>query len=63
MTANLPPPSAQIIPFPLKARNAGGDVERLKSSADLRSARVSDVSAGAWYHEAAVQDSKQARER
>jgi hypothetical protein len=64
MTTNLPPPTAQIIPFPLKVRKAvGGDFEQLKSSTDLRSVRVSDVSAGAWYHEAAIQDSKRVSER
>lgn len=62
MTMNTGQGSAKIIPFPLQARKTAlVRNEDVQSSFDARSKRVSV--GGAWYHEAAIQESKRAGER
>ncbi|WP_291575575.1 DUF2735 domain-containing protein [Bradyrhizobium sp.] len=53
--------SARIYQFPVGGRSAiaGRRHDEIKTAADLASSRVSEaVVGGAWYHEAAVQESK-----
>ena len=65
MTTNVSQGSAQIFQLPVRARKpVVGHSEEPKPSDDVRSPRVSATAVGgAWYHEAAIQESKCARER
>jgi len=63
MTIETSRESAQIIPFPVGGRRAVA-ARRDDASAMQTAVRVSgDAIGGAWYHEAAIQDSKRAGER
>ncbi len=56
--------SARIYQFPVGGRSAVGGrrQDEIKTSVDLASSRVSEVAVGgAWYHEAAIQESKPAK--
>jgi hypothetical protein len=58
--------SARIYQFPVGGRSAvgGRSLNEIKTSTDLASSRVSEVTiGGAWYHDAAIQESKPVRER
>ena len=65
MFPNLPQASAKIYQFSVRARTtAGGVREEIKPAGDLRSPRIAAVAAGSgWYHEAAIQESQQGRDR
>ena len=66
MNGSLNQESARIYQFPVggRAAIAGRRSEETKSVAGLGSSRVNEVAvAGAWYHEAAIQESKPVRER
>jgi Protein of unknown function (DUF2735) len=66
MDTSLNHGSAKIYQFPVGGRSAlgGRHPEESKSTADLGSARVSEVAVGgAWYHDAAIQESKPGRDR
>jgi hypothetical protein len=66
MTTSLNHGSAKIYQFPVGGRAAigGRRYEEPVSAANLGAARVSEVAVGgAWYHEAAIQESKPVRER
>ncbi len=66
MNTSLNHGSAKIYQFPVGGRSAlaGRHHEEAKPATDLASSRVSEVSVGgAWYHDAAIQDSKPVRER
>jgi hypothetical protein len=57
--------SAKIYQFPVGGRSATGTrrLEEIKSAADLASSRVSEAACGsAWYHEAAIEESRSGRE-
>ena len=65
MNTSLNHGSAKIYQFPAGGRSAlgGRHYEEAKTVTDLAS-RVSEVAVGdAWYHDAAIQDSKPVRER
>ena len=65
MNTNLNHGSAKIYQFPVGGRSAlgGSQNETAKTATDLASSRLSDVAVGgAWYHDAAIQDCKPARE-
>jgi len=58
--------SAKIYQFPAGGRSANDRRrhEETRSAGDLASSRVSEVACSdAWYHEAAIQESKPVRER
>jgi hypothetical protein len=58
--------SARIYQFPVGGRSGLGGQrhDEIKISTDLSSSRVSLASVGgAWYHDAAIQESKPVRER
>jgi hypothetical protein len=58
--------SARIYQFPTGGRSAlgGRRYEETKAATDLASSRVSEVAVGgAWYHEAAIQETKPVRDR
>lgn len=60
--------SARIYQFPVGGRSAMGGHrhDEIKTAAELASSRVSEAASGAWYHEAAIQESqpsKPVRER
>jgi hypothetical protein len=66
MTTSLNHVSARIYQFPARGRSATGGrrYEETRSVTDLASPRVSEAACGdGWYHEAAIQESKPARER
>ena len=66
MNASLNRGSARIYQFPVGGRSANDRrrYEETGSAADPASSRVSEVACSdAWYHEAAIQDSKPIRER
>ena len=66
MNTSLNQGSAKIYQFPVGGRAAlgGRRYDETKTAADLASSRVSEVAVGgAWYHEAAIQESKPVRER
>jgi hypothetical protein len=66
MNTNLNHGSARIYQVPVGGRSAlgGRRPEETKSTVDLGSARVSEVAVGgAWYHDAAIQESKPGRDR
>jgi Protein of unknown function (DUF2735) len=57
--------SARIYQFPVGGRSAigGRSLNEIKTT-DLASSRMSEVTiGGAWYHDAAIQESKPVRER
>jgi hypothetical protein len=58
--------SARIYQFPVGGRSAlgGRRMDEIKTSTDLASSRVGEATVGgAWYHDAAIQESKPVRER
>jgi hypothetical protein len=58
--------SARIYQFPVGGRSAlaGRRHEETTAATDLASSRASEIAVGgAWYHDAAIQDSKPVRER
>lgn len=62
MNTSLNHGSAKIYQFPAGSRSALGGRET-RAVADLASSRVSEVAVGgAWYHDAAIQESKPVRE-
>jgi Protein of unknown function (DUF2735) len=66
MNTNLNHGSAKIYQFPAGGRAAlgGRRQEEAKAPVDPGSLRVSEAASGSgWYHEAAIQESKPARER
>jgi hypothetical protein len=66
MNASLNRGSAKIYQFPVGGRSATDRrrYEEASSATDLASPRVSEVACSdAWYHEAAVQESRPVRER
>jgi hypothetical protein len=66
MNTNLNQGSAKIYQFPAGGRTALGvhRHEESKAVTDSDSLRVSEAACGgAWYHEAAIQESKPLRER
>jgi Protein of unknown function (DUF2735) len=66
MNAGLNRGSAKIYQFPVGGRSAidRRRYEETRSATDLASPHVSEVACSdAWYHEAAIQESKPVRER
>ena len=66
MNTSLNQGSATIYQFPVGGRSAlaAKRHDEIKTSADTAASRVSQVAVGgAWYHDAAIQESKPARER
>jgi hypothetical protein len=66
MNTSLNHGSARIYQFPTGGRSAlgGRRYEETKAVTDLASSRVSEVAVGgAWYHEAAIQETKPAQDR
>jgi hypothetical protein len=66
MNTSLNHGSAKIYQFPAGGRAAlgGRRQEEATAASDLSSLRVSEAACGSgWYHEAAIQESKPARER
>ena len=66
MNTSLNHGSAKIYQFPAGGRSAlgGRRYEEAKAVTDLASSHASEVAVGdAWYHDAAIQDSKPERER
>jgi Protein of unknown function (DUF2735) len=66
MNTNLNQGSARIYQFPVGGRAAlgGRGLDEIKTSTELASSRVSEAAVGgAWYHDAAIQESKPVRER
>ena len=66
MTTSLNHGSARIYQFPAGGRSALGArrYDEPKTAPDPDPSRVSEVAVGgAWYHDAAIQDSKPVRER
>ena len=64
MTPDVPERSAKIYHFPVRGKFASS--HRDESKADVQSHRVASVASVAgssWYHDAAIEESKQARER
>lgn len=65
MNTSLNHGSARIYQFPVGGRSAlgGRRHEETKAATDLAASRASEVAVGgAWYHDAAIQDSKPVRE-
>jgi hypothetical protein len=65
MNTSLNHGSARIYQFPVGGRSglSGRHHDEAKTAADLASSRVSEVAVGgAWYHEAAIQESNAVRE-
>ena len=65
MNTSLNHGSAKIYQFPTGGRSAlgGHRYEDTKAVTDLASSRVNEVAIGeAWYHQAAIQESKPGRE-
>ncbi|QWG20547.1 DUF2735 domain-containing protein [Bradyrhizobium sediminis] len=65
MNTSLNHGSAKIYQFPAGGRSAlgGRRYQETKAATDLASSRVSEVAVGgAWYHDAAIQESKPVRE-
>jgi Protein of unknown function (DUF2735) len=64
MNTNLNHGSAKIYQFPVGGRAAigGRRPEEIKASAELASRGSEAAFGGAWYHEAAIQESKPTRE-
>ncbi len=66
MNTSLNQGSARIYQFPVGGRSAlgGRRHDEIKTSADNALSRASEVTVGgAWYHEAAIQESKPVRDR
>lgn len=66
MNTGLNHGSARIYQFPAGGRAAlgGRRYEETSTTSDLASSRVSEVAVGgAWYHDAAIQETKPVRER
>ena len=66
MNTSLNHGSARIYQFPAGGRSAlgGRRYDESKAVTDLASSRASEVAVGgAWYHDAAIEDSKPGRER
>jgi len=66
MNTGLNHGSATIYQFPAGGRSATGGrrYDDTTNASDLASSRVSEVACSdAWYHEAAIQESKPVRER
>lgn len=66
MNTGLNHGSARIYQFPAGGRAAlgGRRYEETGTASDLASSRASEVAVGgAWYHDAAIQESKPVRER
>jgi uncharacterized protein DUF2735 len=66
MNTSLNHGSAKIYQFPAGGRAAlgGRRYDETSSAADPASSQVNEIaSAGAWYHEAAIQESKPGRDR
>ena len=66
MNTGLNQESAKIYQFPVggRAAIAGRRYEDTKSAAGLGASRVNEVAVGgAWYHDAAIQETKPVRER
>ena len=61
MTPDVPERSAKIYQFPVRGKFASS--HRDESKADVQSHRVASVAGSSWYHDAAIEESKQARER
>ena len=58
--------SAKIYQFPVGGRSTlmGRHYAEAKAATDLASSRLTDIAVGgAWYHDAAIEDSKPVRER
>jgi hypothetical protein len=56
--------SARIYQFPVGGRSGVSGQRHDETSADLTSSRVSQATVGgAWYHDAAIQETKPVRER
>ncbi len=65
MNTSLNHGSAKIYQFPVGGRSSvnGHHQDETKTAADLASSRVAEVAvSGAWYHEAAIQESTPVRE-
>ncbi|WP_291866991.1 DUF2735 domain-containing protein [Bradyrhizobium sp.] len=64
MNTNSNHGSARIYRFPAGGRSALGARHEAKAVTDLAPSPASEVAVGgAWYHDAAIQDSKPVRER
>ncbi len=66
MNTSLNHGSATIYQFPAGGRAAlgGRRYEEARTATDLASSRVNEAAcSGSWYHEAAIEESKPARER
>ena len=66
MNTSLNHGSAKIYQFPVGGRSglSGPHHDETKTAADLASPRVSEVAVGgAWYHEAAIQETNPVRDR
>ena len=65
MNTSLNHGSGKILQFPVGGRPALAERrEETKGATDPASSRVSEIAVGdAWYHDAAIQDSKPVRER
>jgi hypothetical protein len=66
MNTNFNQGSARIYQFPVGGRSAlgGRRQDEIKTSADQILSRATEVAfGGAWYHDAAIQESKPVRER
>jgi hypothetical protein len=66
MNTSLNLGSAKIYQFPVGGRSALGlrGHEETPSPTDLASSHMSDIAVGgAWYHDAAIQESKPGRDR
>ena len=65
MNTSLNQGSAKIYQFPVGGRSALGiRREETPSSVDLASSHMSEIAVGgAWYHDAAIQESKPGRDR
>jgi len=65
MNTSLNHGSAKIYQFPAGGRSAlgGRRYQEANTAADLASSRVSEIAVGgAWYHDAAIQESEPVRE-
>ena len=66
MNTSLDHGSARIYQFPAGGRSAlgGRRYDEAKANTDLAVSRASEIAVGgAWYHDAAIQDTKPVRER
>lgn len=64
MTANSDRVSAQIFQFPARGRFASAGNRDEKSVANLTAPRAAKIAMGSnWYHDQAIEDAEQERER